>query len=47
MGSDDAIGPNGDPRENPPDRPPREDMAFPEDFRNLMRRVFGAWNRKR
>jgi hypothetical protein len=24
-----------------------EDMAFPEDFRKLMRRIFGPWNRKR
>ena len=45
--TDDKRGADGDPDENPTERQPREDMAFPEDFRRLMRRVFGPWNRKR
>jgi len=47
MGTGDELGPAGDRRENPAERQPREDMAFPEDFRKLMRRIFGPWNRKR
>jgi len=46
-GTDDEFGPAGDRRENPAEGRPREDMAFPEDFRKLMRRIFGPWNRKR
>jgi hypothetical protein len=45
--TDDKRGPAGDHAENNPEHQPREDMAFPEDFRRLMRRVFGPWNRKR
>jgi len=47
MGTDDEIGPDGDRQQNHSEHQPREDMAFPEDFRTLMRRIFGAWNRKR
>jgi hypothetical protein len=47
MGTGGELGPAGDRRENPAERQPREDMAFPEDFRKLMRRIFGPWNRKR
>ncbi|MCX6484787.1 MAG: hypothetical protein NT146_16335 [Mycobacterium sp.] len=43
----DNRGADGDPDENPTEHHPREDMAFPEDFRTLMRRIFGPWNRKR
>jgi len=25
------------------DKRPREDTVFPEDFRKLMRRIFGPW----
>ena len=47
MGTDDEIGPDGDQHKKHSERQPREDMAFPEDFRTLMRRIFGPWNRKR
>ena len=47
MDTEDEIGPAGDRRGNPAERQPREDMAFPEDFRTLMRQIFGPWNRKR
>jgi len=47
MGTDDEIGPDDDRDEGPAERQPREDMAFPEDFRRLMRRIFGPWNRRR
>ena len=47
MGSDDKRGDDGDRDENHSEHQPREDMAFPEDFRTLMRRIFGPWNRKR
>ena len=45
--TDDKRGADGDRNEKNPGNQPREDMAFPEDFRTLMRRIFGAWNRKR
>jgi len=47
MGTDDEIGPDNDRHEGPAEGRPREDMAFPEDFRRLMRRIFGPWNRRR
>jgi hypothetical protein len=47
MGTDDKSGADGDRDENHSERQPREDMAFPEDFRRLMRRIFGPWARKR
>ena len=47
MGTDDKRGPEGDRDETNPEHQPREDMAFPEDFRRLMRRIFSPWNRKR
>jgi hypothetical protein len=47
MGTDGEIGPNCDRNENHSEHQPREDMAFPEDFRRLMRRIFSPWNRKR
>jgi hypothetical protein len=47
MGTDGEIDPDGDRAEHNPEHQPREDMAFPEDFRRLMRRIFSPWNRKR
>jgi len=47
LGTDDKSGADSERAENHPERQPREDMAFPEDFRRLMRRIFGPWNRKR
>jgi hypothetical protein len=47
MGADDTRGPDDDRIANQSKNNPREDMAFPEDFRKLMRRFFGPWNRKR
>ena len=47
MGTDDKRGPDGARDENHSENQPHEDMAFPEDFRRLMRRIFGPWNRKR
>jgi hypothetical protein len=47
MDTDDEGGPDSDPAANRADSQPREDMAFPEDFRALMRRFFGPWTRRR
>jgi len=47
MGADDEPGSDSDPDTNQADDQPREDMAFPEDFRTLMRRFFGPWARRR
>jgi hypothetical protein len=45
--TDDKRGADGERDQNHSEHQPREDMAFPEDFRTLMRRIFGPWNRKR
>jgi len=47
LGIDDKRGADSERDETNPEHQPREDMAFPEDFRRLMRRIFGPWNRKR
>jgi hypothetical protein len=47
MGADDTRGQDDDRHADESNSSPREDMAFPEDFRKLMRRFFGPWNRKR
>jgi len=47
LGTDDEIGPDVDRHERSAESQPREDTVFPEDFRKLMRRIFGAWNRNR
>jgi hypothetical protein len=47
MGTDDSRRPDGDREASQAENDPPEDMAFPEDFRKLMRRFFGPWTRKR
>ena len=47
MCADDERGSDSNRDANRADNQPREDMAFPEDFRNLMRRFFGPWTRRR
>jgi hypothetical protein len=47
MCADDDRGCDSDRDANQADNQPREDMAFPEDFRMLMRRFFGPWTRRR
>jgi hypothetical protein len=46
-GTHDEISPDVDRHGSPAEHQSREDMVFPEDFRRLMRRIFGPWNRKR
>ena len=48
MGTEDRNGSAGRPDTGRPDKRqadkrPREDTVFPEDFRKLMRRIFGPW----
>jgi len=47
MGTDDSRRPDGDREASQAENYPPEDMAFPEDFRKLMRRFFGPWTRNR
>ena len=47
MGTDDTGRSDDDRDGNKSTGRRGEDMAFPEDFRKLMRRFFGPWNRRR
>ncbi|MEI7545536.1 MAG: hypothetical protein WCJ53_12015 [Mycobacteriaceae bacterium] len=47
MDTDEERGSDSDRDPNQAENRPREDMVFPEDFRNLMRRFFGPWTRRR
>jgi hypothetical protein len=43
VGTEDRNGSAGRPDKRQADKRPREDTVFPEDFRKLMRRIFGPW----
>jgi hypothetical protein len=47
MGTDVNRDSGSERDENQADGQPREDIVFPEDFRKLMRSIFGPWNRRR